>query len=473
MYKDFYEYEKSVASSKKRSLGIVYTPPKIVHAINSKMLAGWTGPNPPKVLDPCCGTGVFLYDMAHKISERWSIPLAEVYRKYIYGFDIDSEAVEIGREIMQFSNLTVCDSLRRDYSVYDIIVTNPPYVRIQHLSEQQRSFIQAEFDFTGGDTDIYIAFLEKLAKSKVDVGLISPSSWARNKSSADLRKYFYQERRIKEVVDFGDKLVFKGVQTYTSILYMGYSDEVQYSRDNPTTSISLKYTDSDSDKIFLGLSSHGSGEKTMRLMDICDIKVGLATLSDGIFYGEQVCELDEGLVKFKNGYGEYTVEAASLRKCTKASKIQKIQENTYIIFPYTEEAKLIQEEDMASRFPNTYSLLLAFKDMLLSRDKGKIKEEAWYGFGRTQGLSSSGPKLLLPPFQKDQIVVREAAEEDMFISGYAVYSKDGYPLETIKKILTSEEVFEQIKPFAKPMSKGWIGISKNTFRNCTFNLTQP
>jgi type I restriction-modification system DNA methylase subunit len=468
VYKEFYEYEKSVASSKKRSLGIVYTPVEIVDTINRKMLADWTSPVPPKVLDPCCGTGVFLYDMAHKISERWSIPLPEVYKKYIYGFDIDSEAVNIGCEIMESSNLMACDSLRQDYAAYDIIVTNPPYVRIQHLSEQQRSFIQKEFDFTGGDTDIYIAFLEKLAKSKVDVGLISPSSWARNKSSASLRQYFYEQRCVRELIDFGDRIVFEGVQTYTSILYMGHSEEVRYNHHNPPTSSSIKYIDSDPERIFLGLHSRDIAGQARRLADLCDIKVGLATLADGLFYGERTSVLTNGLVRFRNKHGEYTVEAASLRKCTKASKIQKIKDNTYIIYPYTKEGKLIREEEMASKFPNTYNLLLGFKDILLSRDRGKIKEEKWYGFGRTQGLRSSGPKLLLPPFQKDQIVVREAAEEDMFISGYAVYPKDGYSLASIKEVLTSKELFEYIKPFAKPMSNGWVGISKNTFKHYTF-----
>ena len=454
--------------SKKRELGIVYTPIDIVDTINSEVLGNWSGDQPPRVLDPCCGTGIFLYDMAHKISERWSIPVDEVYKKYIYGLDIDDEAIKVGLQIMESSNLVACDSLKQDYTKYDIIVTNPPYIRIQNLSQDQRSFIQKEFEFTGGDTDIYIAFLEKLAKTNVAVGLISPSSWARNKSASNLRKYLYEHHRVKGIIDFGDRLIFSGVQTYTSILFMGQSDCIQYTHAKLSEVDFVKYSDSDSENVFLGMRSSSDAKRVRKLFDFCDIKVGLATLADGLFYG--VCQAGETgrTVKFKNKYGEYTVERAILRKCTKASKIQNIKENTYIIYPYTKDGQLIDEQTITSEYPYAYELLTLHKDLLLKRDKGKIKQEKWYGFGRTQGLRSVGPKLLLPPFQKDCIVVREAAEEDMFISGYAVYPKEGHSISQIKDILTSKDLFEQIKPFAKPMSNGWVGVSKNTFKHYTF-----
>jgi len=468
MPEHFYKYEKSISAPKKRDLGIVYTPIDIVDTINSKMLCKWVADKPPLVLDPCCGTGVFLYDMAHKISERWSMPIEEVYEKYMYGFDVDADAVEVGRQAMRSVNLVVCDSLKQDYSKYDIIVTNPPYIRIQNLSEEQRTYIQKEFEFTGGDTDIYIAFLEKLAKTDLLVGLISPSSWARNKSASRLRNYFYECHRVQEIIDFGDRRIFSGAQTYTSILFMGNSDQLRYTRPDSSVIESLKYSDSDSESLFLGKCLDHSEGKNKELFDVCDIKVGLATLADGLFYG--VCQAGEtsDTVKFKNKHGEYIIERAILRKCTKASKIQNIEENTYIIYPYTKDGELIDEQTLAAEYPRAYELLTLHKDILLKRDKGKIEHKKWYGFGRTQGLRSLGPKLLLPPFQKDRIVVREITAEEMYISGYAVYPKKGHSMSRIKDILTSKELFEQIKPFAKPMSGGWIGVSKNTFKHYKF-----
>ena len=77
----FYKYEKIISKEKRVDLGIVYTPPEIVDYINSSALDMWDAPNPPKVLDPCCGTGVFLHDMAYKIAQRWNLPIERVMKE--------------------------------------------------------------------------------------------------------------------------------------------------------------------------------------------------------------------------------------------------------------------------------------------------------------------------------------------------------------------------------------------------------
>jgi type I restriction-modification system DNA methylase subunit len=79
----FYDYEKELDAEKKKALGIVYTPIEIVDYINNLVLSEWQGTTPPMVLDPCCGTGIFLFDMAAKISERWNLAIEEVYKHYI------------------------------------------------------------------------------------------------------------------------------------------------------------------------------------------------------------------------------------------------------------------------------------------------------------------------------------------------------------------------------------------------------
>jgi len=100
---EFYQYENDVDAAKKSSLGIVYTPHWIVDYINREVLKRWRGKQPPKVVDPCCGTGIFLHDMAQKISQRWSMPIKTVFQQYIFGFDVDTEAISIARELLPFA----------------------------------------------------------------------------------------------------------------------------------------------------------------------------------------------------------------------------------------------------------------------------------------------------------------------------------------------------------------------------------
>ena len=71
--KELYEYQKTLTKEKKKKLGIVYTPVNIVSFINEKCLERWHSSTPPRVIDFSSGTGVFLFDMASKISEKQQI----------------------------------------------------------------------------------------------------------------------------------------------------------------------------------------------------------------------------------------------------------------------------------------------------------------------------------------------------------------------------------------------------------------
>lgn len=459
----FYKYEEGLSKKKKVEYGIVYTPIEIVDYINNSVLAKWDKPHPPKVIDPCCGTGIFLYDMARKISDRWDIELSEVYQKYIYGIDKDSNAARLCRSMLSCPNIKAADSLKEDLTPYDIIVTNPPYIRIQNLDVETRDWIKENHPVAIGDTDIYVAFLDKLHDSGKIVGLICPNSWIRNKSSHLLRDKFFNSQTLNRVIDFGSEIVFKNVQVYASILVFGERvQELKYKESLLGESSALSYVKSTPDELYLGLETNYNDG--IDIFDFCDFKIGLATLCDGLYFCESLKE--EGLyTTIKNKFGEYEIETAILKKCVKASKIQNKSDNTYIIFPYDSSGSLISEIHFFDNYPKAYRMFLLHKDKLLARDKGKIKEKKWYGFGRVQGLKNKGKKILLPPFQKDALKVLESKEGEYYISGYAVTPKGDFTLEQVRTFLESVECYDKIKHKAKSLSKGWIGLSKNTFKD--------
>jgi adenine-specific DNA-methyltransferase len=464
---EFYKYESTISSAKRIKYGIVYTPMEIVDYINFHALREWNKKRPPLVLDPCCGTGVFLHDMAIKIANRWNLDIDEVYEKYIFGFDKDAEAIQIGKELLPGANLKACDSLREGYSDYDIIVTNPPYIRIQNLDEEDRKFIKDNHEVAVGSTDIYIAFLDKLYESKKIVGLICPNSWIRNKSSNLLRQKIFNGSRLKMLIDFRSKLVFDSAQTYTSILLIAnHSESLKYSTNLDEESKNIEYLKSDKQSIFLGKELEMQGGQD--IFDVCDFKIGLATLCDGMYFCSLVEDeekLPEGLWKIKNSFGTFVIEQSILKKCVKASKRTKsVDDKTFIVFPYGHDRKLMSETHIKKTYPKAYNMLLGGKDRLLQRDKGKIPKEKWYAFGRSQGLKNNVEKILLPPFQKDCIKTSYSGTDEYYISGYAVIPKKNYTLKQIKTFLESSECYEEVKDKAKSMSSGWIGLSKNTFK---------
>ena len=464
MHKDFYEYTKQVPEEKKKNLGIIYTPSHIVDWINSSALSAWREESIPKIVDPCCGTGVFLYDMARKIADRWDLEFDEVCRKYIYGFDLDADALGVLKGLMPHCNVWHANSLKEDYGRFDIIVTNPPYVRIQNLDIQTREFLQESFDFCEGDTDIYIAFFEKFAKSKKIVGMICPNSWIRNKGTKKLRQYLYDERLVSELVDFKEKLVFDGVQTYTSIVTMlgKESSNMKFSNDIVDTPIGVCYDESTESHMF------SSGNSTKNLLDYCDIKVGLATLCDKVYFGEVLAESSKSTCIFETKLGTQEIERAALRKCIKASKISQVKENTYIIFPYDEANNLIDEVDFKAMYPLAHNYLQKHKDLLLKRDKGKIDAAKWHGYGRTQGLANNKEKLLVPPMHKEKLTLRSSSEKELYISAYAIFPNEDTTLAEIQKLFETEQLYDWITQRGKSLSGGWYGISKELFKTYNF-----
>tara|TARA_Y100000310_G_scaffold335578_1_gene417937 strand:- start:549 stop:1958 length:1410 start_codon:yes stop_codon:yes gene_type:complete len=466
--KEFYSYQTTISPQKKKKLGIIYTPMEVVDYINTLILSEWQSKKPPKVLDPCCGTGVFLFDMATKIAARWGLSIEEVYDKYIYGIDVDEPAVEICKTNLPGANIICANSLKEDYSFCDLIVTNPPYVRIQNLTVEQTHALRTSYEFCGGDTDLYIAFFEKLAKCGKRAGMICPNSWIRNKSAKPLRNYLFDNRVLSHLVDFRDTPIFAGTQVYTSIVILSEDNtHLNYSHDMEDKANTLSYKDSSVHGLFVGECT--APEAPHSLLDLCDIKIGLATLCDGIYFGE-VLSTDEQRCMFKTKYETFLIEKDILTKCVKASKISQVKDNTYIIFPYDKNNKLLKATTMESTYPLAFGYLSRHKERLLSRDKGKIPPEKWFGYGRTQGLSNNKEKLLVPPLQKGALILRYSSEEELYISGYAVVPKKGYDISTIRTYFEDEKLFSWVQTNGKTMRDGWIGISKEVFKNYRLNL---
>jgi type I restriction-modification system DNA methylase subunit len=470
MHKEFYEYLENVSKEKRKRMGIVYTPLEIVSYINEFVLSQWDDANGiPKVVDPCCGTGVFLHDMAQRISKRWNISYEEACKDYIFGYDIDSNGLDICSENIPHCNLQHVDSLYQDYSNYDIIVTNPPYVRIQNLDENTRINIQKSFEFCGGDTDIYIAFFENFSKSGKIASFICPNSWIRNKGTEKLRRHLFDKGTVSQVVDFKKKLIFQNIQTYTSIVSLlpQKTQFLNYSNDIYSKTTAIDYENSNSERIFLGLTSASSSE-TRSLMDYCDIKVGIATLCDGVYFGEMLEDMGNNICEFKTKHETFPIEKGALRKCIKASKISNIKENTYIIFPYDKNADFIPEEEFRIMYPLAYKYLLRYKDILLNRDSGKINIDKWFAFGRTQGLLNGKEKLLIPPMQHGALSTRYSSAEELYISGYAAFPREGVSISDVRTMFENPNLFTWVEQNGKTFASDWYGISKQLFKSYAF-----
>jgi len=84
----------------------------------------------------------------------------------------------------------------------------------------------------------------------------------------------------------------------------------------------------------------------------------------------------------------------------------------------------IPEDDFKKKFPKCYAYLLSVKEDLLARDKGKVTYEPFFVWGRTQGLTRKGKKILNPTFSQHPRFLLVEEEEGFFTNGYGLYFRE-------------------------------------------------
>ena len=218
------------------------------------------------ILDPACGTGVFLLS-AFKIIlgllqtlELDSNPEEIKFHIYknLYGSEINqnSRKLCILKLFNQYydknnsydsrllsilnSNITLEDSLvrKKDFK-FDLIIGNPPYGNI--LNKNQKARLKSENIFYN---DIYCAFLLKsLNWTKGIIGYLVPKSFLLRQGYVKFRQILFSKANLLKIYDVGPNLFAKATNEVQILFYENKSDTIkdievfQY----PNTEI-VKYT---------------------------------------------------------------------------------------------------------------------------------------------------------------------------------------------------------------------------------------
>ena len=171
-------FEMLVPQSEKKEKGVVYTPEAITRYIVSNTL---NCDRIPTVLDPSCGCGAFLVASAEYIHERYGVSYSEIISSYLYGVDIDSNAIGRIKSLLSLVvlmngeeetckfNFICADALDQNtydrlYKMrtngFDCVVGNPPYVRNKNMNLGTKDRLANWTSSAIGNVDLYIPFFE-------------------------------------------------------------------------------------------------------------------------------------------------------------------------------------------------------------------------------------------------------------------------------------------------------------------------
>ena len=440
--------------------GAFFTPDYIIDFIINEIK-----PQPnDKNLDPSCGCGAFLVGLVDYYQTTFNKTIKAIVKQNIYGSDIllynikrtkfilTIYALQKG-EILEDNdfNLFHQDSLKANWGLtFDNIVGNPPYVKFQDLTDENRSYLSKKWTTVeGGTFNLYFAFFElgyKLLNATGKLGFITPNNYFTSLAGESLRKYFQQKKCVTRIIDFTHKKVFDA-QTYTALTFLNKQENEAITFDRikngyspeeflPNANGSPNYIKNLNSKKWRLLKTDEQenikmietvGKPIGKLFDVC---VGIATLKDEVFF------IDGS--NTKNGYyikntdkGSFEIEKEAVKPVYKISDFktqEEAEQNTRkIIFPYNIKkgiATAISETNFKKEFPKCYAYLLTEKETLLARDKGKVNFEPFFVWGRTQGLTKNGKKILNPTFSQQPRFLLVNEIDAFFTNGYGLYFKE-------------------------------------------------
>lgn len=441
--------------------GAFFTPDFIVEFIINEVAPTETD----RCLDPSCGTGVFLIGLAEYYLKNYGKSIKRTVQENIFGSDILEYNIKRAKILLSILalengeylekedfNLFTQDSLRSHWSsTFDVIVGNPPYVKYQDLSNENRAFLSKEWaTIQNGTFNLYFAFFElgyHLLNTNGRLGYITPNNYFTSLAGKNLRAFFAKNKCVNRIVDFSHKRVFDA-QTYTAITFLNKEENksILYDRiNNDDTPLQFLVNVNGSPNKIKDLNVKkwrllkSKEQKNIRIIEsigtpikeLFDICVGIATLKDDVFFIDGV-EDYRGYYSKTAGENKFKIEKEVTRPVYKISNFKSqadIAENKRrIIFPYTIKsgsAKVIPESVFKVKYPECYKYLLSQKEILEGRDKGKVKFSPFYVWGRTQGLTRVGKKILTPTFSQFPRFLLVEDEEAYFTNGYGIYFKRG------------------------------------------------
>jgi len=110
---------------------------------------------------------------------------------------------------------------------FDVLIGNPPYVRINRLSAE-KIYYKKTFESASGSYDIYVLFMEKaleLIRFGGRIGLITPNKYFVSDYGSKIRNLILNHADLYEITDLGKcKSVFQGALISTAITFYKKAD---------------------------------------------------------------------------------------------------------------------------------------------------------------------------------------------------------------------------------------------------------
>jgi hypothetical protein len=289
-----------------------------------------------------------------------------------------------------------------DKGGFDAVIGNPPYLKIEHIDNNERDFFGKNYRTYIKRYDVYGLFIERssflLNKSGI-FGMIIPSTMLNNMSFRQLRKFIIDNVSIHAIVNLGGN-VFKGVNNDTMILV--YKNQIIKGMQTKIFDV-LDYGQKLETAVLTGEKDIASfscaPEFAFELRVSTEINTIIDKMNTGIQLGD-ICSCFQGFVTGSNE--AYIVDSNTINRenlelslCMPAvfgkeiGRFTKPNSRSFVVY--------LTRDDKLDEYPNIKKHIDPFKKYLETKREVKLGRQSWYSlhWPRVRSNFERNPKLLV------------------------------------------------------------------------------
>lgn len=320
------------------------------------------------------------------------------------------------------------------------------------------------------------------------MGYICPYKFFNSGYGSNIRKIIAEKAGINKILHFGVNQIFDNATTYTCLLFLQGKQEDAFryfeyknEADNIEGQISgnlIPYFDVSSDQISGDNWVFTDAKRRDYLGQFKKNKPTLEEITTNIFQGPKagadpvfilsyLSNKEETVVLFSRSLNqEVEIEKTIIKPYIKGKLIKRnniMDSDEYIIFPYSDDGKLLSFNEIKKNCPKAYTYLNTKqnKDILLSREEGRFKN-IWWSYSRPQNMQILFKKKILTPFNAFSASFSlDNICNFVFSAGvsgaYGILLKDGIGIsyEYLLGLLNSKPIDDFIKSISTALRGGF------------------
>ncbi len=379
--------------------------------------------------------------------------------------------------------------LFRDREGFDIVIGNPPYVKIQNLPEDYAKAIKKNYASATGKFDIYVVFVEKsfsLINSTGYISFIHPHRFLTTDYGIGLKRFLDLTKGLHSAICFGVKQVFETATTYTGVFEYSFGNRSIFSKTADSSNfqdISFNTKEYENDGGHW-ISVGGNSDSSQFVSRMLKFPNKLSDFVEGIYQGTVTVGDDIFLMRGSiNGkiaecysvalQNSVKIEANIMKPLLKGEDIKRYQtlkSDLLIFYPHKKNSKgktvPYDEITLEKDFPLAYKYISQFKESLIEKKiKYKTNPTHWFSLHRSREISIFEKAKVITPYLQNN--PNFTFDEDGWLTntkGYCLIKKteSNYELKFLLGLLNSQLLWFFIKQTSSPFNGDFYEFTTNS-----------